>query len=156
MLQIFKALTYCHSLGIMHRDLKLENILLEKGRCGELYVKIIDFGTAITFHKTEKPATQVVGTPYYVSPDVLHKDYNEKCDIWSCGIILYVILSGKPPFDGIKNKHIVKAILKNTHDYNDEVWDHFSDDVKDFITILLDKDKETRPSAFECIHDRWI
>ena len=80
----------------MHRDLKPENILVDKE---DDTLKIGDFGTATPFNPTSK-FTETVGTPYYIAPEVLHGSYSYKCDVWSCGIILYVLLCGAPPFNG--------------------------------------------------------
>jgi len=86
---------YIHSKNIIHRDIKPENILFEKG---SNLVKIIDFGIA-TAKKTDK-LTERLGTPYYIAPEVLCKNYDEKCDIWSCGVIMYMMIFGSPPFSG--------------------------------------------------------
>ena len=80
------------------RDLKPENILLEQNKDFD-QIKIIDFGTSLKFD-TDKSLDEKLGTPYYIAPEVLNKKYNQKCDIWSCGVILYIILSGMPPFNG--------------------------------------------------------
>jgi calcium-dependent protein kinase len=83
-------LNYCHQKNIVHRDLKPENILLDKDQAK---ITIIDFGTAMKFVKGEK-LTQKFGTPYYIAPEVLKKTYDEKCDIWSIGVIMYLLLCG--------------------------------------------------------------
>lgn len=100
--QLLSAVSYLHSRNIVHRDLKPENIVFNtvvdtdfsKGR-----IKIIDFGTAEIVRKG-KNLTAKVGSPFYVAPEVLQQNYNNKCDVWSCGVILYVLLSGYPPFRG--------------------------------------------------------
>jgi calcium-dependent protein kinase len=103
MKQILSAVNYMHKKNIMHRDLKPENIVLEyrpmKETIKDPPIKIIDFGTATTFQPGKYLKDQV-GSPYYVAPDVLEGRYNEKCDMWSCGIILYTLLCGSPPFRG--------------------------------------------------------
>ncbi len=96
--QLLTTLNYLHSKGITHRDVKLENILIHKKQ-PELIIKLADFGTATFFFKN-KPLTDVCGTPYYIAPEVLKGNYNEKCDIWSTGVIAYLLLCGKPPFTG--------------------------------------------------------
>lgn len=96
--QVLSAINYCHSQNIVHRDLKPENLLLD--RTGDqTRVTIIDFGTAGSFVPGEK-MTQKYGTPYYIAPEVLRKSYDQKCDLWSCGVILYILLCGYPPFNG--------------------------------------------------------
>lgn len=82
----------------MHRDLKPENILLEQGKHYD-QIKMIDFGTSLVYDPNQKLAEKL-GTPYYIAPEVLNKNYSSKCDIWSCGVITYILLSGVPPFNG--------------------------------------------------------
>jgi len=95
-MQLLNALQYLHAKNIIHRDLKPENMLFENGSG---YMKIIDFGIAAK--KTGSvPLTQRIGTPYYIAPEVLCKRYNEKCDLWSAGVILYMMLTFRPPFTG--------------------------------------------------------
>jgi calcium-dependent protein kinase len=88
---------YFHDLNVVHRDLKPENVLIDKELNNTL--KIIDFGTSIEIQENET-LTNTHGTSYYIAPEVLNKKYNKKCDVWSVGVILYILLSGKPPFDG--------------------------------------------------------
>ena len=92
------AVSYCHTLGIVHRDLKPENILIDKELNNSL--KVIDFGTSVQYEKDRELLNQVHGTSYYIAPEVLNKKYDERCDVWSIGVILFILLSGKPPFDG--------------------------------------------------------
>lgn len=109
MKQIFSAVYYCHKNKIVHRDLKPENILYLNDS-SDAPLKIIDFGTSKTFMPNEI-MNQKFGTPYYIAPEVLKKHYDEKCDIWSCGVILYLMLSGKPPFVVLKIYRIIYFIL---------------------------------------------
>lgn len=91
-------MNYCHKNNIVHRDLKPENILYESQKHNAL-LKVVDFGTSMAYDPNVK-MNQKLGTPYYIAPEVLSKKYNEKCDIWSCGVILFILLSGSPPFNG--------------------------------------------------------
>lgn len=91
------AVSFFHDKSIVHRDLKPENVLIDKEQGGAL--KIIDFGTACKFNPGEILDT-THGTSYYIAPEVLNKHYDERCDVWSIGVMLYILLSGKPPFDG--------------------------------------------------------
>jgi calcium-dependent protein kinase len=94
---VLSAVAYCHGKKVAHRDLKPENILLDTKK-GDI-VKVIDFGTSQVFDNSEK-MHQTYGTPYYIAPEVLKQEYNEKCDLWSIGVILFVLLCGYPPFNG--------------------------------------------------------
>lgn len=96
MKQIMSGVVYMHKNNIVHRDLKPENMLYDTE---SRLLKIIDFGTAIELPAGKK-LTTTIGTPYYIAPEVLAGEYSEKCDIWSCGVILYIMLSGTPPFHG--------------------------------------------------------
>jgi calcium-dependent protein kinase len=92
MKQILGAVLYCHENGVVHRDLKPENVLYESSKPGAP-LKVVDFGTSRCFDPNKK-MTQKIGTPYYIAPEVLDNNYDEKCDIWSCGVIMYILLSG--------------------------------------------------------------
>jgi calcium-dependent protein kinase len=109
--QLLSAIVYCHERGVVHRDLKPENILLDPTADAQLNIKVIDFGTAQMFNTGSKMKT-TMGTAYYIAPEVLMKNYNEKCDVWSCGVILYILLSGTPPFNGNTDEEIMKSVRK--------------------------------------------
>ena len=121
--QVMSAVSYCHNQGICHRDIKPENILFAN-KTPESPIKIIDFGLSKIFGEIkpimkggqiEKNIMSLkVGTAYYMAPEVLQGDYDNKCDIWSCGVLLYILLCGYPPFDGDCEKDILKAVLKKT------------------------------------------
>ena len=112
LLQVMSAVEYCHNNGICHRDLKPENLLyLKKGNEENNPLKVIDFGLSQTID-VKKILNSKVGTAYYVSPEILQGSYNEKCDIWSAGVILYVLLSGEPPFNGPSDSVIYSKIKK--------------------------------------------
>lgn len=109
MSQLLSAVVYCHKQNIVHRDIKPENILIENLLDEKLNIKIIDFGTAEAFTGKTK-LKQTLGTPYYIAPEVLQQNYTEKCDVWSCGVILYILLCGYPPFNGKNDEDIMKAV----------------------------------------------
>jgi calcium-dependent protein kinase len=115
----------------MHRDLKPENILLEANKhfCE---IKIIDFG--FSTHFDSRPLNETLGTPYYIAPEVLNKNYGSKCDVWSIGVIAFIILSGFPPFNGWKNDEILRKIQKGEFEFKPEKkWIGVSQLAKDFI-----------------------
>jgi calcium-dependent protein kinase len=107
--QIMSALLYCHNHQIIHRDIKPENLLLKQlieSDDSDFDIKLIDFGASLQID-SKKKANQVVGTPYYVAPEVLMGSYDSKCDIWSAGVILYIMLCGYPPFYGDNDDEIL-------------------------------------------------
>lgn len=109
MKQLLSALNYSHSKNIVHRDLKPENILYEHSNDGgplNFVIKLIDWGTAREFQDFQS-LKSIIGAPYYIAPEVLDANYNEKCDIWSAGVILYIMMSGYPPFPGSTNSEII-------------------------------------------------
>jgi calcium-dependent protein kinase len=115
----------------LYRDLKPENILLEQNKDFD-QIKIIDFGTSLVYDDG-KALDEKLGTPYYIAPEVLNKKYNEKCDIWSCGVVLYIILSGQPPFNGQSDQEIMKKVRIGKFSYSDPCWANISDKAKDMI-----------------------
>ena len=156
MYQIFTAVNYCHGMGIIHRDLKPENILIEsKERNDYLRVKVIDFGTAQLYEKG-KVQRKVIGSAYYIAPEVLMKNYNEKCDLWSCGVIMYILLSGRPPFGGNSDSEIVKCIRVGTYDLTSYPFNKISPEAKNLITSLLTRDPSKRISAEEALNHLWF
>eukprot|EP00347_Sterkiella_histriomuscorum_P014917 403359020 len=154
MKQVLSCVNYCHKNNIVHRDLKPENILLEQNKDFD-QIKIIDFGTSLVYD-TGKSLDEKLGTPYYIAPEVLNKKYNEKCDIWSCGVITYIILSGMPPFNGQSDQEIMKKVRIGKFSFSDPCWSNMSDKAKDFITKLLTYDVDSRPSAETVLQHPWI
>ena len=158
MKQLLSAVAFCHKNGIIHRDLKPENILLEEEEeaTKEYFtIKVIDFGTSGKMKKGQK-YNEVIGTPFYIAPEVLNNNYDEKCDMWSCGVILYVMLSGEPPFYGENDNEIYAQILNSEVNFNQKVWDDISDEAKDLIQKLLNKNHRSRLSAVEALQHPWI
>lgn len=151
--QIFSAAAYMHSQNIVHRDLKPENILLEETH-DYLNLKIIDFGTACRY-SIGSPLNEIVGSPFYLSPEVVNNSYGLECDVWSCGVILYILLSGYPPFDGKNNLEIFNKIKKMQFDFNKPVWAGVSELARDLIRKLLQPAK-SRISALEALNHPWI
>jgi len=154
MKQILSAVVYCHSKGIVHRDLKPENLLLDsKGLDARL--KVIDFGTSKKFSAGVK-MTQKFGTAYYIAPEVLNKNYDEKCDVWSCGVIMYILLCGYPPFGGANDREILQKVKLGRYKFDEEDWGKISEDAKNLIKKMLTFNPTDRISAREALNDKWI
>jgi calcium-dependent protein kinase len=107
-------------------------------------------------HSEGKLLDEKLGTPYYIAPEVLNKKYNEKCDLWSIGVITYILLSGMPPFNGNTDQEIMKKVKIGKFAFSDPCWSSITDKAKDFITQLFTYDIEKRPSAAEALQHPWI
>ena len=142
MKQILSAVSYLHSIKIIHRDLKPENMLVEnkrKSKSGEeeINIKIIDFGTCNFIEKNSKLSLKV-GSPYYIAPEVLKREYDQECDIWSCGVILYVLLVGYPPFSGNSTEDLLKKVSKGVYSMEGVYWSNVSKEAKTLVKQMLD------------------
>ena len=156
MYQILSSINYCHNMNIIHRDLKPENILIvDRNKNNFPRIKVCDFGTS---KMVEKGAVQrkLVGSSYYIAPEVIKKNYNEKCDIWSCGVILYILLSGRPPFGGEDDREIMDNVKKGKYDLEGSPFNKCSKSVLDLIKKLLVMDKDKRISAQEALNHPWF
>jgi len=157
MRQLLSAVAYCHDKGVIHRDLKPENILIENSEEKDkefFHIKIIDFGTCEILKK--KKLTEQIGTSFYIAPEVLKDGYNEKCDLWSCGVILYILLCGSPPFYGKSEKEIFQRILDGSISFKHKIWSKISDEAKNLVIKLLQVDPSKRLSAAEALEDIWF
>ena len=157
MRQLLSAVAYCHDKGVIHRDLKPENILIESSEEKDkeyFHIKIIDFGTCEILKK--KKLTEQIGTSFYIAPEVLKNGYNEKCDLWSCGVILYILLCGSPPFYGKNEKEIFQKVLDGTINFKHKIWNKISQDAKNLVTKLLQVNPTKRISAAEALEDIWF
>ncbi|KAF7804200.1 calcium-dependent protein kinase 20-like [Senna tora] len=168
---IVRVVEACHSLGVMHRDLKPENFLFTSQE-EEAQLKTIDFGLSVFFRPGET-FTDVVGSPYYVAPEVLRKSYGQECDIWSAGVIIYILLSGVPPFWEGENampldstfqllsyieteQGIFEQVLKGELDFVSEPWPKISASAKDLLRKMLVRDPKKRLTAPEVLSHPWI
>lgn len=153
--QIIQAIDYCHEQGVCHRDLKPENLLLAVGSDKKDFVKLADFGLSKDFGMESLQTS--CGTPDYVAPEVLSGDtYDKSVDIWSIGVITYVLLVGFPPFWGETQKELFDHILHGSYDFPSPEFDNVSDDAKDFIKKILVVDPDQRMTAEECLEHKWI
>jgi calcium-dependent protein kinase len=152
--QLLSAVCYLHSNGIVHRDLKPENILVESSKSEEIHIKIIDFGTANFYD--DKTLSALVGSLYYLAPEVLKKKYSYECDIWSCGVILYILLCGYPPFDGQTDQEIKNRIVAGTYSFDGDEWNNISEEAKDLVRFMLVYEPSKRILASDALHHPWI
>jgi len=152
--QIVSAVEYLHSQGIAHRDLKPENLLSAEVD-GEETIKIADFGFSKNFGE-EKLMTSC-GSPGYVAPEVLTcESYDKSVDLWSVGVIIYILLCGYPPFYADNAPALFKKIMDVKYDFDDPSWDEVSEGAKNLIRNLLVKDPKKRYTAEQCLQDPWV
>lgn len=152
---VLSGIRYCHEeKHIVHRDLKPENFLLTDNT-DDAQVKIIDFGLS-THTKTSESMHDQVGTIYYVAPEVLNGDYNEKVDIWSIGVTAYVMLCGYAPFNGGTEFLTYDLVKAGEIVFPSPSWDHISVGAIGFVKRLLNLDPKQRPSASEALADPWL
>ena len=143
-------------MRIVHRDIKPENIMItHRESNGLLHIKLIDFGTAKLFEKGNKHRA-MVGSSYYIAPEVLKGKYDEECDLWSIGVIMYMLLCGVPPFDGEEEEEILRSISRGKYDTSSEAYQKLSNNAKDLITKLLKFDPSERITAREALLHPWF
>ena len=155
MYQLFFAINYYNNMQIIHRDIKPENILIYNKNKETKYpnIKICDFGMSKIVEKNTFQK-QVMGSLYYIAPEVLEKNYNEKCDLWSCGVIMYLLLTKKIPFDGAFNDEVIEKIKKG--EYDKTPLEKYSSNCKDLLQKLLTIDVSKRIPVQECLNHPWI
>jgi len=152
---VFEAVAYCHSLNIAHRDLKPENLLLMT-KDNDRDVKLADFGFAKRVTSEECLITQC-GTPGYVAPEVLsHLQYGTKADVWSLGVIAYILIGGYPPFMEQNQKVLFRKIKRGDYEFHTEYWGQTSQDVQNFIRSLLTVDPRQRLTCKQALEHTWV
>jgi len=155
MQQMIRAVYYMHELHVAHRDLKPENFLfLNSDRIEKNTLKLIDFGLSTKFTDGQVLTTKA-GTPYYVAPQVLAGKYDKSCDMWSVGVMMYVLLSGYPPFYADRDEDVLKLVKRGKFSFG-EGWRNISQDAKDLITKMLTMDTEKRLTAAQAVKAEWV
>lgn len=152
--QIVSAVAYLHEHGIAHRDLKPENLLTSGDGASEV-IKIADFGFSKNFGEDKLKTS--CGSPGYVAPEVLtNEDYDNSVDMWSVGVIIYILLCGYPPFYADNAPALFKKIMEVKYDFDDPSWDNVSQAAKDLIRNLLVKEPHKRLTAKQCLENSWV
>lgn len=154
MKQMMEAINYCHTHHVCHRDLKLDNWVYKDAKPGSL-LKLIDFGFSRVIDG--QSMTAKLGSCYYVAPEILNQpEYDWRCDLWSLGVVAYMLLTGSPPFWGNNNSEVFEKIKSYSPDLSDEAWLNTSPAAKDFVMKLLHRDPRDRPSAQEMVKHAWL
>ncbi|PON35048.1 Serine/threonine protein kinase [Parasponia andersonii] len=151
---IAEVVRMCHANGVMHRDLKPENFLFANKK-EHSPLKAIDFGLSV-FFKPGEMFSEIVGSPYYMAPEVLKRNYGPEVDIWSAGVILYILLCGVPPFWAETEQGVALAILRGVIDFKREPWPQISESAKSLVRKMLEPDPRKRLTAQQVLEHPWI
>lgn len=151
---IVNVVNICHFMGVMHRDLKPENFLLAT-KDEDAMLKATDFGLSV-FIEEGKVYRDIVGSAYYVAPEVLRRNYGKEVDVWSAGVILYILLSGVPPFWAETEKGIFDAILQGEIDFESPPWPSISNNAKDLVRKMLTQDPKKRITSNQVLQHPWL
>ncbi|THG17102.1 hypothetical protein TEA_008180 [Camellia sinensis var. sinensis] len=152
--QILSVVAFCHLQGVVHRDLKPENFLFSS-RNEDANMKLIDFGLS-DFIRPDERLNDIVGSAYYVAPEVLHRSYSLEADIWSIGVITYILLCGSRPFWARTESGIFRSVLRADPNFDDLPWPYMSAEAKDFVKRLLNKDYRKRMTAAQALTHPWL
>ncbi|CAN1749221.1 Calcium-dependent protein kinase 30 [Linum perenne] len=151
---IMEVVRVCHENGVMHRDLKPENFLFANKK-EDSPLKAIDFGLSVFFKPGEK-FTEIVGSPHYMAPEVLKRNYGPEIDVWSAGVILYILLCGVPPFWAESEQRVAIAILRGVLNFKREPWSRISQSAKSLVQQMLEPDPSKRLTARQVLDHPWI
>ncbi|KAE9622228.1 hypothetical protein Lal_00032445 [Lupinus albus] len=151
---IVEVVQLCHKHGVIHRDLKPENFLFANKKENSP-LKAIDFGLSIFFKPGER-FSEIVGSPYYMAPEVLQRNYGPEIDIWSAGVILYILLCGVPPFWAESEQGVAQAILRGLIDFKREPWPSISESAKSLVKQMLESDPKLRLTAKQVLEHPWL
>ncbi|VAH44648.1 unnamed protein product [Triticum turgidum subsp. durum] len=151
---IVEVVQMCHKHGVMHRDLKPENFLFANKK-ETAALKAIDFGLSVFFTPGER-FTEIVGSPYYMAPEVLKRNYGQEVDVWSAGVILYILLCGVPPFWAETEQGVAQAIIRSVIDFKRDPWPRVSDNAKDLVRGMLNPDPRRRLTAQQVLDHPWL
>ncbi|CAL5084108.1 unnamed protein product [Urochloa decumbens] len=154
LVQILNVVAFCHIQGVVHRDLKPENFLFTS-KDEDSHLKAIDFGLS-DFVKPDERLNDIVGSAYYVAPEVLHRCYSTEADVWSIGVIAYILLCGSRPFWARTESGIFRSVLKADPSYNEAPWPSLTPEAMDFVKRLLCKDPRRRMTAAQALSHPWI
>ncbi|KAM7251659.1 hypothetical protein ACFE04_023542 [Oxalis oulophora] len=153
MKQLLTAIAHCHRLNVVHRDIKPENVLFDDFN----RVKLADFGSAEWLSEGSGTAIGMVGTPYYVAPEVvMGREYNEKVDTWSAGVVMYTMLAGTPPFYGESVTEIFESIMRGNLRFPTKYFRDVSSEAKDLLRKMICRDAHRRLSAEQALRHPWI
>ncbi|KAG6513584.1 hypothetical protein ZIOFF_023916 [Zingiber officinale] len=152
--QMLDVVAFCHFQGVVHRDLKPENFLFTT-KDESSPMKLIDFGLS-DFIRADERLNDTVGSSYYVAPEVLHRSYNTEADMWSIGVITYILLCGSRPFWARTESGIFRSILRADPNFDDAPWPDISAEAKDFVKRLLNKDYRKRMTAVQALTHPWL
>ncbi|XP_052207744.1 calcium-dependent protein kinase 24 [Diospyros lotus] len=151
---ILEVIKECHKNGVIHRDLKPENFLYANSS-EDSPLKAIDFGLSIFFEPGQR-FSEIVGSPYYMAPEVLRRNYSADVDVWSAGVILYILLCGVPPFWAETEEGIAQAIVRCEIDFTRDPWPKVSEDAKELVRGMLDPNPYSRFTVEQVLEHRWI
>nr|XP_043627929.1 calcium-dependent protein kinase 7-like [Erigeron canadensis] len=151
---IVEVVQVCHMHGVMHRDLKPENFLFANKK-ETAALKSIDFGLSV-FFKPGQVFNEIVGSPWYMAPEVLKRNYGPEIDVWSAGVIMYILLCGVPPFWAENEQGVAQAIIRSEYNLERDPWPKVSENAKDLVKKMLDPDPKRRLTAQQVLEHPWL